>query len=193
MQLRRRNKGDLHKCNMTIFTLVPKDGELRSSNLTWAKVSKKDLKGSLLEAVTRMERKTFPSCELLDFIMELRKQNTTLCCMLNSASRHAEVIGYVLYCRLGRTTWLHKICVGHEHRRRGVASTMISALQKDLASKGCETLCLWVDEERHPARSLYTGYGFEEVERVEDYYGPRRTGLKLVLDLNKAQRSSSAS
>lgn len=169
---------------MPIFTLIPLQEDQRFADLTWTKISDQSLKAKLMEAVSRMERKTFPTNEVLDFEAELKKQNTSLCCALRNCSLDAEVIAYMVYGRVGKKALLHKVCVQDGHRRQGFASSMLVALQNDLLKSKCEAIDLWVDENRIPARSFYSFHGFEEIQRVANYYGPGRTGLKLTLKLS---------
>ena len=60
---------------------------------------------------------------------------------------------------------------------------MIRLFEEELISKHCESVYLWVDEARNPAQCLYQDRGYQEIDRVENYYGPGRTGLKMVLHL----------
>jgi ribosomal protein S18 acetylase RimI-like enzyme len=56
-------------------------------------------------------------------------------------------------------------------------------VKQRLRDERCQDVHLWVDADREAARRLYLGSGFKERERVDDYYGPGRTGIKMVLDL----------
>lgn len=55
---------------------------------------------------------------------------------------------------------------------------MLEFKMKKLRSQNCEQIQLWVDEMRMPARLLYAGLGFNN---VEDYYARGRTGIRMVL------------
>lgn len=66
---------------------------------------------------------------------------------------------------------------------------MIVALQGDLVKSKSEAIDLWVDENRTPARKLYSLHGFQECQRVENYYGRGRTGMKLILKLRTDPKS----
>ena len=140
----------------------------------------------VLPHIRQAEKKCFPRSEVLDFDVELKKRNTELVVALDDC-RHAEhtkdhlLVGYMLIARTQRTALLHKICVLEEYRHRGIAKAMLLKLKSKLSSRGCDDIQLWVDESREPARALYNGIGFEEVDRVEDYYSPRRAGIKMIL------------
>ncbi|KAI4122507.1 MAG: hypothetical protein LQ347_006476 [Umbilicaria vellea] len=138
-----------------------------------------------LAQVVRAEKKAFPKSEVFDFDRELRKRNTELVCLLDSPNPNEAytVAAYLVFVRIQRTTLLHKICVLEKYRRRGLARSLLQKLQEDLRAQGCEEIQLWVDEARRPARSLYADTGFEEVDCVENYYAPGRTGIKMALKL----------
>lgn len=142
-------------------------------------------KHNALAQVVRAEKKAFPKTEVFDFDRELRKRNTELICLLDfvNTNKAYTVAAYLVYVRIQRTTLLHKICVLEKHRRQGLARKLLRKLKDELKGRGCEEMQLWVDEARQPARSLYANTGFEEVDRVEDYYAPGRTGIKMVLKL----------
>ncbi|KAH0553418.1 hypothetical protein GP486_006511 [Trichoglossum hirsutum] len=147
----------------------------------------------LLKHIKRVERKSFPANEVFDFSTELAKRNTQLFCAFNRKKAKLEangesldeggdiLVGYLVIARTKRTALLHKICVVPQHRQKGIGLWMMDKMVKGLNERGCEIVQLWVDEARLPARKLYMRCGFEEAERVEDYYAPGRTGVKMVL------------
>ncbi|KAI9773804.1 MAG: hypothetical protein M1840_006029 [Geoglossum simile] len=155
---------------------------------------------SLLNHIERVERKAFPANEVFDFSTELNKRNTQLFCALYSPGAKATsrkssssglhfdkattiLLGYLVIARTGRTALLHKFCVDPQYQRRGVGKWMIKEALEGLRKRKCERVVLWVDEGRVAARSLYSGCGFVVVQRVEGYYAPGRTGVKMLLDL----------
>jgi ribosomal protein S18 acetylase RimI-like enzyme len=147
---------------------------------------------ALLKHVKRAEKKAFPANEAFDFDMELTKRNTQLFCVLNRKNRNNPgggspeeagnaVVGYLVIARTGRTALLHKICVLPQYQRKGIGKWMLGKAIEGLKGRGCESVKLWVDQERLAARRLYMGCGFEETDVVEDYYAPGRTGVKMAL------------
>lgn len=142
-------------------------------------------KHNALAQVLRAEKKAFPKNEVFDFDRELRKRNAELICLLDFANTTGAytVAAYLVFVRIQRTALLHKICVLEKHRRQGLARSLLQKLREDLKARGCEEIRLWVDEARKPARALYASTGFEEVDHVENYYAPGRTGIKMALQL----------
>lgn len=134
----------------------------------------------LLSAIEKMERKNFPANEALNFPFELRKRNTELLVYLGGGN---VVLAYALFNRVGKIALLHKIVVEEEYRRQGIASKMLKGHIDCLSRQGCVSVQLWVDQSREPARKLYQGIGFEEIDCLEDYYAPGRTGIKMKLSL----------
>jgi len=163
-------------------------GTITMLDETMRAVGKGKQPSNMLDQVKRAERKTFPRDEAMDFDMELKKRNTELIMVLvaqESAEDHElSLAGYLVYARLHGIALLHKVCVLEGHQRQGIARSMLSGLKEKLQGQGCEKLQLWVDEARKPARALYESMGFKTSDRARDYYGPGRTGIKMVLDLN---------
>jgi len=137
----------------------------------------------LLDQVKRAERKTFPRNEALDFEAELSKRNVQLTIIAEnvSAPGPARLAAYLVLTRTRSTALLHKLCVLKQYRRRGIASQLLRLQFEQAKKSGRTRIQLWVDGERTAAQSLYSKVGFKEVERVNDYYAPGRTGIKMVL------------
>ncbi|KAL8654250.1 MAG: hypothetical protein Q9210_001626 [Variospora velana] len=159
---------------------------LRSLDSSEFLKSKKQDIISILDQVKRMERKNFPRNEIFDFDTELKKRNAELIVVLEpvgASSAPPIVAAYAVYVSASQLDLLHKLCVCEKYRRQGVARKMLLSHHERLAARGCSKVKLWVDEARVPARSLYEDLGFEEVGRVENYYGPNRTALRMVLQM----------
>lgn len=140
---------------------------------------------SLVAWVKHAEKRTFPRIEVFDFDSELKKHNTELMIILDEAllPKSTALVAYSVYARHKKTVLLHKLCVLEQYRRQGVASRILKMQIERVGCRGCESVQLWVDEKRMPAVGLYAGLGFKEVDRVEDYYAPGRTGIRMLLPL----------
>lgn len=143
------------------------------------------LNKNLVSWVKQAEKRTFPRIEVFDFDTELKKHNTELMIILDEAllPQSTALIAYSVYARHKKTVLLHKVCVLENHRRQGVARRMLEMQKERLRCQSCESIQLWVDGKREPAISLYAGLGFQEVGRLEDYYAPGRTGIRMLLSL----------
>jgi ribosomal protein S18 acetylase RimI-like enzyme len=134
---------------------------------------------SLAAKVARLEKKIFPSSEAFDYGVELKKKNVGL--ILASKEGTQQLVGYLVYQRQKSLAWLHKLATIEEERGKGIARCLVHSLCQQMKKGGCRAIVLWVDEARSPARALYVSCGFQEVERLPEYYGPGRTALKLEL------------
>ena len=83
----------------------------------------------------------------------------------------------------GRLVWLHKICVLEQFRRQKIALMLLRAMVDRCQGRGCSKVKLWVDQQNLPARGLYERVGFQQVNKVENYYASGRTGIQMALDL----------
>ncbi|KAL9591530.1 MAG: hypothetical protein Q9179_007631, partial [Wetmoreana sp. 5 TL-2023] len=139
----------------------------------------------VMDQIKHAERKIFPRNEAFDFDSELKKRNTELIVVLDRVELSGDpaLVAYAVYVHTSKASLLQKLCVLEPYRRKGIARRMLQQQHEKLALRGRRNVQLWVDEERLPAKQLYSSIGFEEVGRLEDYYGPRRTALRMVLDL----------
>ncbi|KAH9881325.1 hypothetical protein IAQ61_000048 [Plenodomus lingam] len=141
-------------------------------------------RASVAEKVAKLERKVFPAIEHFNYDVELKKKNTSLIV----AFRHDDpinVVAYLVYQRIKRLVWLHKLCVVEQERERGLGKHLVLALRAQMEQSGCQSIHLWVDESRKPARALYTACQFQQAEYRAAYYAEGRSGLRLVLELGK--------
>jgi ribosomal protein S18 acetylase RimI-like enzyme len=144
----------------------------------------------ILAQISRVEKKTFPTNEAFVFGEELwrKKPNTRVLysTRVNEDTTGTDLVAYAVYVRQKGVALLHKVCVIETYRRQGVGQQLMSYIQERLRKEGCQYIQLWVDQAREPARALYRRCGFEEREVIPDYYAPGRTGIRMVLDLERA-------
>lgn len=143
------------------------------------------LRKPILNWVMHAEKKLFPRNEVFDFDSELKKHNTDLIIVLDEKllPNPIALIAYLVHASYKKTALLHKVCVLEKHRRHGMARRMLQLQIGKLESRGYGVIKLWVDENREPARSLYTEMGFKELDRVGGYYAPGRAGIQMALSL----------
>ena len=146
-------------------------------------------KQAVLPQIERAEKKNFARHEAFDFHLELNKRNVDLVIILKdggiSPRETPTVAAYSVFVhsKPGSFVMLHKICVLEDFRRQGIAKKILATQTEKYASRGCFKIQLWVDEQNMPARSLYESAGFQETNKVDDYYAWGRTGLQMSLDL----------
>jgi GNAT superfamily N-acetyltransferase len=82
----------------------------------------------------------------------------------------AEPLGHV-YLALTDPPELHDVSVRTEHRRRGVASTLIAAAEREVRAHSHDRLRIAVSIDNHPAQALYRACGYTDAglppKRVE--------------------------
>ena len=146
-------------------------------------------KEALLPQLERAEKKNFARHEAFDFHLELKKRNVDLVMVLKddgNLPRESPIVAaysVFVHSKPGNFVMLHKICVLDDFRRQGIATRILATQTEKYTSRGCSKIQLWVDEQNMPARSLYKSAGFQEMNKVENYYAPGRTGLQMSLDL----------
>jgi ribosomal protein S18 acetylase RimI-like enzyme len=139
---------------------------------------------AVAQRVAKLERKIFPSNEGFDYDVELKKKNIGLILAFKEDDL-TQVVAYLVYQRMKRVIWLHKLCVIEQERQKGIGKCLIYALCHQMNKSGGESIQLWVDEHRGPARELYKACGFQQIEVRPDYYAPGRAGLKMEVSIGK--------
>lgn len=97
------------------------------------------------------------------------------------------VVGYVV----AEVTPNHGRAFGHvkdlavhpEHRRRGIASTLLERALVTLAGEGATSVKLEVREDNDPAQELYREFGFAPMRRRQAYYEDGEDALVLGREL----------
>jgi ribosomal protein S18 acetylase RimI-like enzyme len=139
---------------------------------------------TLADKVAKLERKVFPAIEHFNYDVELKKKNIGLILVFKEGDTES-LVAYLVYQRMKRLAWLHKLCVVEQEREKGLGKALIHSLRRHMEKGGCTTIHLWVDEKRKPARALYEACDFRQVEHRLDYYGPGRAALKMELSLGE--------
>jgi ribosomal protein S18 acetylase RimI-like enzyme len=134
--------------------------------------------------VAKLEKKVFPAIEHFNYDVELKKKNIGVLVVFREDDTDT-LVAYLVYQRMKRLAWLHKLCVCEHEREKGLGNALVHSLRRHMERGGCHTIVLWVDENRRPAQALYKSCGFEQTECRPDYYSPGRTALKLELSIGE--------
>ncbi|SHJ88352.1 ribosomal-protein-alanine N-acetyltransferase [Tessaracoccus bendigoensis DSM 12906] len=90
-----------------------------------------------------------------------------------------EVVGAACFQLVDDVADLHRIVVSTTRRRLGLARVMLVSGLRWAIGLGASRMLLEVEHDNAPAVTLYRGYGFHEVARRADYYGPGADALVL--------------
>ena len=102
------------------------------------------------------------------------------------AAEGETVLGYVGSQTAFDDTDILNVCVRPDARRRGIARTLLCALEDHLIRSGTARITLEVRASNEPARALYEGLGYVRVGLRRGYYEkPREDALILQKELVK--------
>jgi ribosomal-protein-alanine N-acetyltransferase len=104
-----------------------------------------------------------------------------------------EVVGHVLATVAGDVGEILTVAVHPAHRRRGVARTLMGAVQADWAERGVVEAFLEVSETNAGARSLYQGLRWVAVGRRRRYYRDGTDAIVMRLEVATAPAGTSPS
>ncbi len=82
------------------------------------------------------------------------------------ACEDEELIGTAMAGFDGHRGWVHFVAVSPRHRKRGVATALMSRVERDLAELGCPKLNLQVRAENIGVVAFYRKLGYAIEERV---------------------------
>ena len=119
-----------------------------------------------LPQVTAIERRSFPTpWSLAMFVLELSKPNGICLAALDGR----ELVGYLVCSRLDVVWHVMNVSTAPEHRRRGIASTLMRALLERIDDPEAQ-LTLEVRKSNAAALALYEGFGFAPAGVRRRYY-----------------------
>lgn len=93
----------------------------------------------------------------------------------------AFVIGLVEPDHTGHIT---TICVAPEHRRRGIALSLMEKAEESFRRRGVRTIRLEVRSTNDGARGLYEGLGYAALQLLPQYYSNGGDGLLMVKSIH---------
>ncbi len=137
-----------------------------------------------LAGVVNVEQRVFPEGPYPGFV--LYQHHHLSPDLLLVAREDEEVIGYALGAVSTRTDagWVLSLAVDPDHRGKGAARRLLTALVEHLQAMGCREVLLHVAPANTTARGLYDKLGFRVVEHQDDALGPG--GDRLLMKLTQS-------
>jgi [ribosomal protein S18]-alanine N-acetyltransferase len=102
------------------------------------------------------------------------------------AERAGETVGHAVASLVADVAELQRIAVRADHRRSGVATALLAAVEAEALAVDAERLLLEVREDNHVARAFYAAHGFAEIARRRSYYGDGTTAVVMGRSLRGA-------
>ena len=94
-----------------------------------------------------------------------------------------ELIAYAGVVNLAGTADVLTLTVADEHRRKGIGRELLRRLIDWSRTQKCEAIMLEVRVGNIDAIPLYESFGFIEISRRKDYYGPGKTAIVMRKEL----------
>ncbi|HZA58746.1 MAG TPA: ribosomal protein S18-alanine N-acetyltransferase [Solirubrobacterales bacterium] len=141
-----------------------------------------------LPSVIAIERRSFPTpWSLAMFVLELSKPSG-IC--LAAEDENGLLAGYLICARYDEVWHLMNVAVATEHRRRGVASSLIDRL---LAEAGADSrFTLEVRVSNMAAIAMYEQIGFRSAGRRRSYYHDNGEDALIMWFANERVRAGVA-
>lgn len=133
-----------------------------------------------LPQLTALERICFPADPWSESLYQAALDNPAVAILL-AQGEGGTLLGYAVLSTVLDEGNLDNIAVAPEHRRRGVADTLLSALT-GFGRGRLARLMLEVRASNAPAIALYEKHGFAAVGRRKNYYNaPREDAVLMTL------------
>ncbi|ABK15118.1 MAG: GNAT family N-acetyltransferase [Methanothrix sp.] len=128
-----------------------------------------------LDRIVEIERLCFPEEVLFTrglFSFLLRNATALVAC-------DDEIMGFVIGYLSGRTGVIYTLDVHPDHRRRGVGSALLDAIEREMRAAGARRFRLEADTSNRAALELYHRSGYVEGEVLRNYYGYGKDAVRL--------------
>jgi len=99
------------------------------------------------------------------------------------AERDGETVGHAVASLVADVAELQRIAVHADHRRAGVATALLAAVESEALAVAAERLLLEVREDNLGAQAFYAAHGFGEIARRRGYYADGTTAVVMQRDL----------
>lgn len=99
------------------------------------------------------------------------------------AESEGRVVGYAGIVKRGESGDVLTISVTKTHRRKGIGRELLRRLIDWARTNKCEVVTLEVRVGNEEATPLYTSFGFLDISRRPDYYGPGLDGIVMQKDI----------
>jgi ribosomal-protein-alanine N-acetyltransferase len=141
-----------------------------------------------LPTIVQIEKKSFDDPFTLDLFVTLLEsfpEGFRVCLVRDRA------VGYCITypMKRHRAMVIASIAVLPEFRQKGIGKRLledsISISQKYHSAGIVDKLILQVAEDNSAARSLYSKFGFENRSLIRNYYGRRKHGIEMELNLER--------
>lgn len=117
-----------------------------------------------------------------------KRSNVLVVCHSGRAPNPGDAIGYAIVSCSTLRVHLMKIAIHPDHRRKGLATKIITACAKVATARRAQVFSLYVDPANMPAYMLYTiKLGFNLDSILADYYGPGRPAHYLTKNMEDAK------
>lgn len=100
------------------------------------------------------------------------------------ATEAQEIVGYAGIALAGDVADIHTLTVIPSHRRRGIASELLTQLEQWGAEKKITAFMLEMREGNTQAQPLYEKRGYSVISRRDDYYAPGIHALIMRKELS---------
>jgi len=91
-----------------------------------------------------------------------------------------SLIGFIIGFASGSIGSIYTLDIHPIHRRKGLGSLLISAMEEALHARGAKIIRLEVDVGNFAAIRLYRNAGYSKIEIADDYYGRGKNAIRMV-------------
>ena len=142
-----------------------------------------------LPAVAALEKVCFPADPWSEALFQAALDNPSMAVLL-ALGEGGGLLGYAVLSVVLDEGSLDNIAVAPDHRRRGVAEALLSALT-GFSREKLAVLMLEVRASNVPAIALYEKHGFAAVGRRKNYYdAPKEDAILMTLEFTNGTENA---
>jgi [ribosomal protein S18]-alanine N-acetyltransferase len=95
-----------------------------------------------------------------------------------------RIIGFIIGYTSGRSGAVYTLDVHPTHRKKGVGSRLVRAMEEELHAQGARAIRLEAALENPEAIELYRKTGYTERELVRNYYGRGKDAVRMWKEMS---------
>jgi [ribosomal protein S18]-alanine N-acetyltransferase len=133
-----------------------------------------------LDGILALEQDGFADCEQWSSHAWAEELAAPDRCVLAHTDADGQILGVATFSCAADMADLNRVVVHPHARGRGVGASLMRAGLEWAQAVGANRMLLEVRTDNHPAVSLYSRMGFDQISRRPDYYGPGRDALVML-------------
>ena len=99
------------------------------------------------------------------------------------ASSEGVMAGFIVGVDHNGEGEIHTVNVRTNFRRKGIATTLIQALERTFLARGCKIVVAEISPDNEPSKGLFKGLGYRQIRVLRDFYRRGKPAIQVEKSL----------